>query len=154
MTPNPLVQWTRGSRRGQSRCQQPRTADRRLVVQVYITESPVPELAGLTKAERRAVRQQATALLLAETRWPIRMPVLLCALGGLVGSFAGADAGIALAGHLSPGDKSLWDMLGSMGGVGVCGAGGGYLGRAWLLYRLRPYLRRILKDDSKLAPAE
>src|ERR1051325_6316376 len=84
-------------------------------MQVYFTESRVPELAGLTEAERRPVRQHAVALLSAQARWTVRMPVLLCVLGGSLGSFAGAYAGGVLAVHLSPDDKLVWNLLGSMG---------------------------------------
>jgi|SRR5208282_1604001 len=124
-------------------------------MQIYLGESLVPELASLAKPARRAVRQRAVALLSEKTRWPARMPVLLCALGGLVGSFAGAYVGVALAGRFSPGDKLLWNVYGCLGGVGLCGAGGGFLGTAILLYRLRPYLQRVvLRDGAKLSTTD
>ena len=46
-----------------------------LVMQIHFTESRVPELASLTKPERRAVRQRAVALLYSVTRYKCLMTI-------------------------------------------------------------------------------
>ena len=44
-------------------------------MQIHFTESRVPELASLTKPERRAVRQRAVALLYSVTRYKCLMTI-------------------------------------------------------------------------------
>ena len=119
-------------------------------MRIYFSDSQIPELMTFPKAYRYWVRKRALALLHREAPLLTWLPMILSALGGLAGAFAGSFSATALHGS---GDIT-WSVFGSTAGVGIGGAVGGFLGAQWLTQKVRPYLRRVLKDDeSTTTPA-
>jgi hypothetical protein len=113
---------------------------------LYLTYSMVPELSQLAPREREIACYRALKML---GRWPrffSNLPVLLCAIGGVVGAFAGSYSSAAILGHAkSP------EALGCMMGVGLLGAIGGFSGRHIQLWKLRPYLRSVIYEHKQCA---
>jgi hypothetical protein len=111
---------------------------------LYLTDAQVPELALLTKTQRRIVRCGSIRMLEQERPYAR----LVCALPSGIGGGAGAVVGILLAGAVGS-DYSLVLMIIC---AGVGGGVGGLITGSLLIERLRPYFRRFIAEHpDKLA---
>jgi outer membrane lipoprotein SlyB len=105
---------------------------------LYFTLSQVPELAGLTRRQRRLVYQCALQALFAEqpsTVW-VGGPWIT---GGIL---AGALAGLAVAAAGLSQSKLLIIAAGGLAGALL----GTFIGAQLVTARLRPYYRRVLEE--------
>ena len=108
----------------------------------YFTPTQAPELAGLTRGQRKAVLRCALEAFFGED--PSRVwsaaPWLL---GGLLG---GALAGWGVA--AAAGSGHHWLLATGLGGVAGA-ALGNFIGTHLLTGQLRPYLRRVLEERGE-----
>lgn len=105
---------------------------------LYLAESQIPELATLSRRQRRFVRQGAFAMLRSE------QPSAASICGVLAGSFA---AGLAVAGNGLSHVAGLEHKLIVMVAFGLAGAiVGAFIGAQLLTHRLRPYFRRFIQE--------
>ncbi len=79
----------------------------------------------------------------SKTQWPGLVPASLSFAGGVVGALGSVRMTLVLQGQLPGLDYSLLAPLCCMCCVGLCGALGGFIGAAYLLHRLRPYIRDL-----------
>ena len=117
----------------------------------YLTERQVPELRGLPKLERVAIRRRASGILASDTRWPGLAPTLLSAVGGVIGAFASVQITRVLVAQQTGTPYALLAVVCCWSCVAACGAAGGFIGAVYLLHRLRPYIRRVVNHEMYVA---
>ena len=103
----------------------------------------VPELAGLTRQQRKIFVSVASRVLLKEKRSATLVPLVLSCVGGVIGcllcvyQFESAGVWVGLDVITS---SAFCTMIGAAIGV----MAGSLVGNAWLAQQLRPYLRKLL----------
>ena len=144
---NAALEWLQGKRDNQNEQKLSR------FMQLYLTESQVPELRDLPVSLRRVLVRRALTMMRAEARLFCSLPVMLCVIGGLVGSLVGA----ALLGcfYRSPaGLTADWiskSMVWSYSGVGIGSFLAGFIGLQLQRSKLRPYLGRAIREYASKA---
>ena len=110
-------------------------------MQLYIRDAKVPELAPLSPAQRKQVRQGAFSLLCGERpsmRW-------LAGLPGGIGAALGYTGGAGLSHLVGPNGWALVVLF----SAALVGAVVGYVIGVWRLTpRLRPYFRRFMQEHG------
>ena len=103
----------------------------------------VPELAGLTRQQRKIFLSLALHVLLKEKRSATLVPLVLSCVGGVIGCllcvYQFESAGVSL-GPDTFFSAILCSWVGSATGV----MAGSLVGNAWVGHQLRPYLRKLL----------
>jgi len=116
-------------------------------MQLYITDAKVPELAPLSRAQRKQVRQGAFSLLRGErpsTRWLVGLP-------GGIGTALGYMVGAGLSHLVAP---NGWALVILFSAALVGGGVGSVIGLWCLTARLRPYFRRFIEEHGhEITPA-
>jgi hypothetical protein len=113
-------------------------------MKLYFSKSQVPELAGLTRLQRRLVYQCGLEALLTEQP-SIMWVCTLCLFGGLL---VGVVAGWMAVNRNGLSDPVGWEKkLLVVSACGLAGAMiGAFIGAQYLTARLRPYFRRVLEE--------
>lgn len=113
-------------------------------MKLYFSKSQVPELAGLTRRQRRLVYQCGLEALLTEQ--PAMMRV--CTLWLFGGLLSGVLAGWMAVNWNGLSDSVGWEKkLLVVSAFGLAGAiTGAFIGAQFLTARLRPYFRRVLEE--------
>ena len=118
---------------------------------IYLSNSWVPELAGLTPKRRKMVYRCAMEALFSDR--PSTIWVCTVVVWGSV--LAGALIGWVVAGRTGLTTPSWWQTKGAI--VTLSGLAGGaignFIGTQWITARLRPYFRRVL-DKRNLEIAQ
>src|SRR5215831_8581242 len=95
----------------------------------------------LALQEQTTLRRYAMALLRRRSRLLYELPSILCLLFGVIGSFVGSYL-CSLTGYSFTGsgasDSITKAMVFSLGGAGILGGLGGFLGRRIVDYYLKP----------------
>jgi len=105
---------------------------------LYLTDARVPELAPLTRKQRRLVRSAAGKMLRKERPGAPLLIGLSCGLG----AFLGYCLAWPLSHLAAAGDRPLFWILGAALGSGI----GGLIAGSRHTERLRPYFRRFIEE--------
>jgi len=109
-------------------------------MQKFLCDIRPVELVGFPPAQRWWLEHRAFEMLRKDHRFAEWMPLGLCLAGTIAGYWAIVTIGGGLGFGVVDFNVSLiCSLIGGPAGAFV----GGWLGRQWLLYKLRPYLRRI-----------
>jgi len=109
---------------------------------IYFEDSLIPELANLTKRQRRIVVRGAAALFRRERpsdRWKIGLP-------GSIGAVVGMGIGAALAQTIP--ENSTYRLVVVFGCGLIMGVIGGAVGAQLFINRLRPYFQRFIAEHG------
>lgn len=119
-------------------------------MRIYVSESRVPELAGLNRVQRRIIFRRALKAMTDEKPTRKWVPVLFCSFGALLAFFTVTY----LTGSISKSpifeiDDVFARMLVRYAVVLLCGLGSGFIGQQILFSELRPYLRVERTRDAE-----
>jgi len=115
-------------------------------MKLYFSFSRIPELAGLTRPQRKAVYQCALEALFAEQPATLRV----CTRWVFGGMLIGGLAGWLVAASLDRLPTAGWrkPLLVTAGGGLIGLMMGVFIGGQWMTARVRPYLRRVREERA------
>src|SRR3954468_10987074 len=112
-------------------------------MQVTVIPWRIPELAGLTRGQRKIFIALALHVLIKERRSATLVPLLLSCVGGVIGCLVCVSGFDSV--RVWPGLDAISSLFFQMViGAGVGALAGSLVGNAWLVHLIRPYLRKML----------